>query len=440
MQGGVIKNISKFLAYLSPPCRSSYLPLLHDFLHSSSPFNWRMREHLAAQLSDLLLLPHRTSMCVTLFPLIMALLQDPVSCVRHASFKGVSKLILLLDELVQTSKRNQLHQKERERDSQQSAEDGTQHEENNTQDNNTDSADDTATYGKECLIRVVQSINMFVTEDVYQRRLLWLELAHQLLKDLPRKLFEMLFIEGLVHLTADPVCNVRVGVSRVLSGWEPEFPMPTMEEILDNGQSNNGCAAEHCSIETTTEANQTCVAEDGSSDAPLAASTPVNPYIWLLRRTDIRECVKRLSVDDLDVYVNMVKLSGLFPAIEFKSTSCRGMKCAPGGAIPPTVMPNENLDEDDDFLNDSLSITVAAEDTMSRDSQSSIESDEEMEPSRTSITSLKSGGVERKRSKSTELNARNPGTPVKMLMGSPIDASSATAYLSQLQPPANTFA
>jgi hypothetical protein len=51
VQMGVMKHLSAFLSLLSQPCRLSYLPLLHDILHSTNPFNWRLRQSLAVQVS-----------------------------------------------------------------------------------------------------------------------------------------------------------------------------------------------------------------------------------------------------------------------------------------------------------------------------------------------------------------------------------------------------
>lgn len=95
---GVIKHLSDFLRMLPIPCRVSYLPLLHDILHSTNPFNWRLRQCLAVQLPALLLLPPPELVFSTLFPLVMTLLQDPVATVRRDSFKGVAKMVMILSE------------------------------------------------------------------------------------------------------------------------------------------------------------------------------------------------------------------------------------------------------------------------------------------------------------------------------------------------------
>ena len=94
-------------------------------------------------------------------------------------------------------------------------------------------------------------------------------------------------------MTTDPVSNVRVNVAELLSGWTPCF----------------GCPWEQTHNDAGTE----------------------NPWSWLLARSDIRECVRRLSRDDNDVYLKIKLVSPLFPDQVFSSVSCRGLKEPPGG-------------------------------------------------------------------------------------------------------------
>ena len=98
VQMGIMRHLADFFSQLSMPCRVSYLPLLHDLLHSTNPFNWRLRQCLAVQLPDLLKLPPPDLVFNTLFPLVMTLLQDPVASVRKDSFRGVARMLLILCE------------------------------------------------------------------------------------------------------------------------------------------------------------------------------------------------------------------------------------------------------------------------------------------------------------------------------------------------------
>ena len=389
---GVLKNISKFLALLSPPCRHSFLPLLHDFLHSASPFNWRMRLHLASQLSDLLLLPKRSSMCVTLFPLIMALFQDPVADVRHATFKGIASLIMLLDEMI--------HSPETTR--------RVLEEENDSIDMAT-----TIAYSKECMVQVIHSINIFMSEDAYKKRLLWVELAKELLKNLPQRLCELFVIEGLVLLTSDPICNVRVAVSAALTGWEPEFTCPTYAEI-------------------------TAASMDAYNFNEKFTAIVTNPYVWMYKREDIRECIKRLSADDKDVYRHMIKISHLFPQYTFEIVNCRGMKWAPGGPQPVRVVRTASFmyDEQDD------SVCVDSEHAARRDSKSSIDSNECFGYSNGSSSNSNNVDVLTDLAVGPSSSGKAPNYYKKrtasfdvviggqsLAIGSPIDAAAAAAYL-----------
>lgn len=263
---GVIKHLAEFLQLLSMPCRVSYLPLLDDILLATSPFNWRLRKALAAQLSELVKLPPPQNVFNTLFPLAMTLVQDPVAEVRLESFKGVARMMRVFEPgYVPTYSTD-----EGEEPSPLSEEDGTQY-----------------------LNSVSRAINALVHGETYHHRQLWANLCLHLLKELPRHLFEKFFVQGILLLTSDSVANVRVSLSEMLAGWEPDFPAPW--EVEDSAQC---------------------------------------PWKWLMERSDIRECIVRLASDDNDVFLNVSKLQPLFPEVTFEKIRCVGLKRAPGGVIP----------------------------------------------------------------------------------------------------------
>ena len=97
---GVMQNLAVFLSTLPQPCRLSYLPLIHDILYSTNPFNWRFRQCIAVQLPELIQLPQKVDVFRTLYPLVMVLLQDPVYHVRRDSFRGVAALVKCLSSQV----------------------------------------------------------------------------------------------------------------------------------------------------------------------------------------------------------------------------------------------------------------------------------------------------------------------------------------------------
>lgn len=293
VQMGVIKNLAAFLKKLPELCRVSYLPLLHEILHTTNPFNWRLRQYMAMQLSQLVALPRKPEVYKTLFPTVMTLLQDPVASVRREIFQGVSAFIMAIYHVA----------------------------------NNADAGYTEAEIatGKKNLSEITRAINQFISSPKCYIRQLWMELARQLLKDLPISYFETEFLPGVLKLTLDRVQNVRLAVGMFFAGWGPEYPAPWEE-----------------------------------TSAPAAEETAVkpNPWAWLLKRVDMKECVRRLSKDDRDVFLHVSQLRVLYPEIEFKQMSCRGRKIPPGGADPialdasdvpkidPTVLASALLEEE----------------------------------------------------------------------------------------------
>lgn len=269
VQMGVIKHLALFLKKLPDLCRISYLPILHEILHSTNRFNWRLRQYLAFQLPDLVSLPLKSDVYRTLFPTIMTLLQDPVASVRRESFKGVSSLLNAVYEVVDNAA-------------------------------NEFSAD-VVEVNRQNLDEVCRAINSFASSDKCQHRQLWLELALQLLKDLPRHFFEKEFLPGILSLVGDRVVNVRLALAMLVVGWEPEYTAPWEAEDDEHRQNS--------------------------------------PWLWLLARTDIRNCVERLSEDDPDVYACVSQLRIVYPEMQFSGKTCRGKRAAPGGAHPEPLNP-----------------------------------------------------------------------------------------------------
>jgi hypothetical protein len=203
---GVMKHLAEFLRMLSVPCRLSFLPMLQDILNTTNPFNWRLRQSLALQLPELIDLPPIENLYSSLYPLITSLLQDSIVSVRRCSYKGVAKLINVLAA-------------EAEREMKTSA----------------DSGKPSITEAQ--LEDVAGIINMLAHGDSYNMRLVWVELCHTLLRELPQTLFEKYFLEGVLLLTSDKTTNIRIAVATLLGGWAPldlapwESPNPTDWQI-----------------------------------------------------------------------------------------------------------------------------------------------------------------------------------------------------------------
>lgn len=294
VQMGVIKHLALFLEMLPEPCRVSYLPLLHDILHSTNPFNWRLRQYLAVQLPALVELPPRNELFRTVFPLVMILLQDPVASVRRDSFRGVTVLLNSLYQLTRIPP-----------DTVESA--------------------NLAAHSTQHLDEMARAINSLVAGEKYQLRQLWVEVCHELLRNLPRDLFEHYFVQGILTLTCDRVSNVRVAVAFFLVDWG-SGNLPPWKSA--NCSSDDSAGVSDLEIESSTVLQET-------------------PWHWLLRRSDIRECVIRLARDDNDVYLNLVQLQPLFPDVVFSSMSCRGLKSPPGGLVPVALSPLEGTVSED---------------------------------------------------------------------------------------------
>lgn len=362
---GVIKHLAKFLAMLPELCRVSYLPLLHDILHSTNPFNWRLRQHLAHQLPALVLLPPKQDLYRTLFSTVMILLQDPVASVRRVTFEGVTALINNLNALVDSE----------------------------VEANGPDS-EQALTYRSQ-VDDVISAINSFATGEKYQLRQLWCELCGQLLRDLPREFFEQHFIAGILILTLDTVTNVRIALSEFLAGWGEDALPPWADPTADS-VAGDACSVDSREVNTRNDAS---------------------PWHWLLRRTDIKQCVERLCRDDPDVYLNLSKLAPLYPDIKFSSMSCRGRKAPPGGLTPIPINPvpmTINLDAisvdgelNASFISDDgseVNAGVAFEDLHSSRLTAALSASRDKEDLNRSVSSIDIPVVATPRSRSGSLN------------------------------------
>ncbi len=116
------------------------------------------------------------------------------------------------------------------------------------------------------------------------------------MKYLPKETFETYFLHNVWKLTSDFVLNVRIDIDEILTGWKEANTLPSWECQNNENETNYS-------------------------------------WVYLWQRNDIQECIQRLSHDDLDVYLAIVKLKPLFPNITFQSISCRGMRYAPGDAM-----------------------------------------------------------------------------------------------------------
>jgi hypothetical protein len=277
---GILKNLAKFLAHLSEPTLLNYLPVLHELVHSTNPFNWRLRELLAVQLPDLINLPPRNEIYNTLFALTMSLLQDPVATVRRCSLPG---MVCIVQNLSLLEQENAMAMCPMPIDEEQVI---------------------VIPVG-ECLETVALAVNSLAVFETCHHRLLWLQLALELLRSLRKEPFENYFVGGILKLAIDPVPNVRIALSEFLVGWDPQQP-------------------------------------------PWVPGSK-SPWAWLLRRKDIQECVRRLATDVKDVNRNIIRLQPLFPELEFSIVEESGLDIFPRFIEPVRLDVDENQVQSNHF-------------------------------------------------------------------------------------------
>lgn len=264
------------------PCRVSYIPLLRDILLAASPYNWRLRQLIASQIKDLVVLLPIQNVYATLFPLAITLVQDRVAQVRSNVIPGIAKMIQVVLPGYQPTYTL---------------------EEINPENGSITIITPQPIQEQDIyfLEAIVKAINALIVSDIYIFRQIWAELALHLLKEIPFSTFEHYFLNGIIQLTSDPITNVRVKIAELLTGWEIYSPnVPWSDENQDNKEDD----------------------------------IAINPWKQLLLRDDIKQCIIKLSNDDRDVYYPMKKIQPLYPEIQFTEISCRGMKMAPGGKEP----------------------------------------------------------------------------------------------------------
>jgi hypothetical protein len=256
----------------------------------------------------------------------MTLLQDPVASVRRDSFTGVAKMLMILshhaDSLFHAANLQINSQAPLNRGANNAAlpiltltsypEDYNINDSNGTnQKKNSNQLHQMALTAAHHVDIMARAINTLILGKTYQLRQLWAELCLSLLLEITQPLFEKYFLDGLLYLSSDPVSNVRVAVGVVFTGWGSENE-PT---LLNIDKANTELKNE--SVENGTEVIKIC-----------------SPWDWLLKRPDIQECIVRLSKDDKDVYLSILKLQDIFPNMSISMMSCRGLKEAPGGSVP----------------------------------------------------------------------------------------------------------
>jgi hypothetical protein len=79
---GVLTHLAEILACMSIEWRQSYLYILKELMENSNGYNWRLREHIAAQIRGLAPLLEMKDVNETLLPIAFDVLKDKVASVR----------------------------------------------------------------------------------------------------------------------------------------------------------------------------------------------------------------------------------------------------------------------------------------------------------------------------------------------------------------------
>ncbi|CAM9695084.1 unnamed protein product, partial [Chrysoparadoxa australica] len=179
---GIVRCLAEMLAQLRPKSREEQLETLSDMLKSTNGFNWRLRELLADQLPGLCDLFPPMTVSATIVPLAFTLLVDPVSAVREKAFLSVGSLIRAVN-----------------------GESG----------------------GSERQASVIGRVREFAHAGSYALRQMYISICSCLATStcVPREqVFLAEFLPSLADLARDPVVNVRITLSRMLSQC-PEWLM-----------------------------------------------------------------------------------------------------------------------------------------------------------------------------------------------------------------------
>lgn len=260
---GIIRRLAAILSTMSPACREAHLHTVGDISHSTSAFNWRLREILAGQLPQVVGLFTYESTFNVLAPLTFKLLTDPVCVVRETAFDAVSSLIKV----------------------------GT-----------------LEPAGGEKVASIISQIREFAHASSYSLRQMYIYICQRLPHSMPREDFEAEFMPSLADLAQDRVLNVRIALARTFGTGNTRSQSTGAESSTKNTSCNN----EHCncSIPEQQQYNNvdvvgmngstctcnTCNCKDISSSCSNGGVNKGWPA-WIMEHPLMQRALKRLSED-----------------------------------------------------------------------------------------------------------------------------------------------
>ncbi|XP_061166602.1 serine/threonine-protein phosphatase 4 regulatory subunit 1-like isoform X2 [Saccostrea echinata] len=236
---GVLKHLADFLRLLKPDVRRQYLTKLSGFLNTDNTRNWRFRLELAEQLIMTSELFSSVEISQHLLPICLSLMEDKVSEVRLVAYKLMSAMVKRLayeDEKLTEGLLNEL-------------------------------------------------VSKFAKSNKWVCRQIYVQMCYAVLEDesLPLDLFSKHLLPVLLNISHDPVPNVRLSLSKVMT-----------DQIITREYFTNDDHPQHAEILKTLERLQT----DGDRDVRYFAN-PVPENTSLLDYED--DAIEDIDVETLPV-------------------------------------------------------------------------------------------------------------------------------------------
>merc|ERR1712142_228772 len=188
---GILRHLADFLTLLNDNTRKEYLPKLGEFLKVDNKSNWRFRQELTEQLSMVVPLYKADDIIEFIAPIVLSLIQDKISEVRH----GATHVIVILLKTLCSS-----------------------------EDSNPTQA------------IVTNLIECLAKNSHWAMRQTFVVLSGKIITTLANEVIIVVFLSHLLDLVSDVVSNVRLKVAQILSG------------ILQDEFHNNLLGSKHTAI------------------------------------------------------------------------------------------------------------------------------------------------------------------------------------------------
>ncbi|KAI9306791.1 armadillo-type protein [Cunninghamella echinulata] len=221
---GVLEHLAEFLGTLAVSSRNEYIPILTE-VWDGVMTNWRLRDILAAQLREIVLLFDAARVVEHVLPLAIRACKDEFAAVRDT---GVEAFPVILDIVKRAV----------DEEGETLSQDGGAEDEEEIKENKRNLA-------LALLNHVMEKLDEFVRSDKYRSRLVFTQICCSLLDaGISASDFASFFLPRISPLAFDPVVNVRIGASRTIrqiylnESYHQELCELTMEHEEDNKQYN----------------------------------------------------------------------------------------------------------------------------------------------------------------------------------------------------------